>query len=64
MVWVNVDETSLCLEEGSKGVGNCAPFKKRSRAAVTLVAVICGPDLQPLLPQFILSNKHVVCFAP
>lgn len=68
VVWVNVDETSLCLEEGSKGVGNCAPvnrfsvcFKKRSRAAVTLVAVICDrPDLQPLLPQFILSNKHVV----
>ena len=71
MLRINMDETSLCLFQGT-GKGTVfhqkkrdppseepAQFasRKRRRTCITHVAFICDrPDLQPLLPQFLIGN--------
>ena len=66
-VFINVDETSISLARPDLK-GNIVPGKyslqqkgKRTRGALTHVASICNrSDIQPCLPQVILSNTHVV----
>ena len=68
---VNLDETSVSLgQAGQRGVvlpstGNTdmalVPKKNPHRGAVTHVAMICDDAaVQPLLPQFIIANEHLV----
>ena len=65
---LNLDETSICLFQGS-GRGNVFVAKKRRviqfvtkrkrRAFFTHVAVICDrSDLQPCMPQVLVSNER------
>ncbi|CAE6911373.1 unnamed protein product [Symbiodinium sp. CCMP2592] len=66
-VFINVDETSISLARPDLK-GNIVPGKctlqqkgKRTRGALTHVASICNrSDIQPCLPQVILSNTRVV----
>ncbi len=70
---VNIDETSVCLWQGS-GKGTIAfPRRRRhdaeakevvprklKRTNLTHVAFICDrPDLQPRMPQIVIGNAHV-----
>ena len=65
---INLDETSVCLFQGS-GKGNVFVGKKRRlvqfvqtrkrRCYFTHVAVICdNSELQPLLPQVLIGNER------
>ena len=70
---INIDETSVCLWQGS-GKGTIA-FRRRTlqdaevkevvsrklkRTNLTHVAFICDrPDLQPRMPQLVIGNAHV-----
>ena len=66
-VFINVDETSISLARPDLK-GNIVPGTyslqqkgKHTRGALTHVASICNrSDIQPCLPQVILSNTHVV----
>ncbi|CAE6911354.1 unnamed protein product [Symbiodinium sp. CCMP2592] len=66
-VFINVDETSISLArpdlKGNIVPGKCSLQRKgkRTRGALTHVASICNrSDIQPCLPQVILSNTRVV----
>ena len=70
---INIDETSVCLFQGT-GKGTVFYSKKRQgpdaeptqpasrnkrRTCLTHVAIICdNPRLQPLLPQYIIGNSQ------
>lgn len=71
MLRINLDETSLCLFQGhSKGTVFASkkrprdgepvqnvPTRKR-RCCLTHIGLVCDvPELQPLLPQFIVGNE-------
>ena len=67
---LNVDETSIVLNhDDEKGVvnksskGKLVMVKKKSkkRGSLTHVALVCDDSaVQPLLPQFIIGNEHVL----
>ena len=67
---VNVDETSIVLNhDDEKGVINknaqgkviLIPKKSKKRGSLTHVALVCDDNtVQPLLPQFIIGNEHVL----
>ena len=67
---VNLDETSLKLNyDGIKGVvmADClkevvlVPAKSAQRGALSHVMMVCDDSgVQPLLPQVILGNKHIL----
>jgi len=66
----NLDETSVCIgHHGQRGVITALRAqdvvllkdKPPKRGSLTHVALICDdPAVQPLLPQFILGNEHVL----
>ena len=68
---LNLDETSLCLFQG-KRKGNIFITKKEPRAAqrvslslqrayLSHIGIICDdPLIQPLLPQVVLGNGHII----
>ena len=65
---LSLDETCVLLDAQDRR-GNCVrclskfkvPHLARARAAVTHVAIVCDrADVQPCLPQYILSNKRVI----
>jgi hypothetical protein len=67
---INLDETSVCLFQGDQK-GNVLVSRKRARddtfqkvgrnkrrCCLTHVGLICDrPDLQPIMPQFVIGNK-------
>ena len=67
---VNMDETSIVLNnDGQKGVVSkglakdvvLIKKKSRKRGSLTLVALVCDDtSVQPLLPQLIIGNEHVL----
>ena len=67
---LNVDETSIVLNhDDEKGVINknaqgkviLIPKKSKKRGSLTHVALVCDDNtVQPLLPQFIIGNEHVL----
>ena len=71
---INLDETSVCFFQGS-GKGTIIVDKKRARPmqnvsrakrrrCLTHVAFVCDrPDLQPLLPQYIIGNESTFLVA-
>ena len=71
MLRINLDETSVCLFQGTgkgtvffsrkRGPPGTEPVQlastKKRRACLTHVAVVCdNPTLQPLLPQYVIGN--------
>ena len=71
VVRINIDETMLPLFYGDrkgvvaescvKGKQRLVKTKNKHRGSLTLVGVICDdPELQPVVPQFIIGNEHVL----
>ena len=71
VVRINIHETMLPLfycdrkgvaaESCVKGKQKIAETKNNHRGSLTLVGVICDdPELQPVVPQFIIGNEHVL----
>jgi hypothetical protein len=69
---INLDETAICLYQGDvKGTVFACKRRQRDEAVqrvgrgkrrcyMTHVGVICDrPDLQPLMPQFIIGNERI-----
>ena len=47
---------NVCIEKGARALRAAVPFWKR-RCCLTHAAVVCdNPEIQPLLPQFVLGN--------
>ena len=67
---INMDETSIVLNrDGQKGVVSkglakdvvLINKKSKKQGSLTLVALVCDDNsVQPLLPQLIIGNEHVL----